>query len=239
MIRKALIIGSPDEGKNYLPGVLQDMQNWRAYLSSIKGGAWHSDEITTIQSPSAMDLRAAVARLDSADYAFVTFSGHGRALVTGQTIIGVNSREEVDSSLLISRALRQTVVVDCCRSFPEQEVAKSFTEARNAAMDSYVDRDAYRRAFDSHLRACEFGQILLYSCSPNETAGESEQRGGYYSSSIILAGAQCSLSAHGVLTVKEAHWQAKSAVESRTRGKQNPAGEFPRSRNIFPFALVP
>lgn len=239
MIRKALIIGSPDEGKHHLPGVLHDMQNWRTYLSSIDGGAWNSDEITTIKSPSPSELREAVARLDSADYAFVTFSGHGRALPTGQTFIGITSRDEVNSSLLISGALRQTVVVDCCRSFPEQEVAKSFTEARNMAMDSYVDRDAYRRAFDNYLRTCEFGQIILYSCSPDETAGESEQRGGYYSSSLIQAGAQNKLSARGVLTVKEAHWTAQAAVQSRSRGKQNPTGEFPRSRNIFPFAVVP
>jgi hypothetical protein len=239
MIRKALIIGSPDEGKNHLPGVLQDMKNWRAYLSSIKGGAWNLDEITTIESPSPSALRIAVARLDSADYAFVTFSGHGRALPTGQTFIGITSRDEVDSSSLISRALRQTVVVDCCRSFPEQEVAKSFTEARNMAMDSYVDREAYRRAFDNYLRTCDFGQIILHSCSPNETAGESEQRGGYYSSSLIQAGAQSNLSTLGVLTVKEAHWKAQAAVESRTRGRQNPTGEFPRSKNIFPFAVAP
>lgn len=239
MIRKALIIGSPDEGKNHLPGVLQDMKNWQAYLSSIKGGAWESNEIATLKSPSPSVLRAAIAKLDSADYAFVTISGHGRALPTGHTFIGITPHDEVDSSSLVSRALRQTVVVDCCRSFPEQEIVKSFTEARNMAMDSYVDRSAYRKAFENYLGTCEFGQIILYSCSPNETAGESEQRGGYYSSSLVQAGAQSNLSAHGVLTVKEAHWAAQAAVQSRSRGRQNPTGEFPRSKNIFPFAVVP
>jgi len=238
MKRKALIIGSPDKGIHFLPGVEKDVKSWEAYLSSPIGGAWDNDEIEVIESPTTASLKLAIRLLAYVDYSFVTFSGHGRSIPYGSTIININPSEEIDTQNLISNSKKQTIILDCCRTFPRM-VLKEEARILSKAMDSYQDRNRYRLAFENHLNQCEPGQIILYSCSPNESAGESDLYGGYYTNAIQRASHHLSERQNNVLTVKQAHEVAKSTVESRTANKQHPVGEFPRSWNSFPFAVNP
>ena len=68
--RKALIIGAPDEK---IPGVNVDTKNLKTYLSSPIGGLWYDNEIKTLTSPSAIEIRREIELLKVNDYSLIFF----------------------------------------------------------------------------------------------------------------------------------------------------------------------
>jgi hypothetical protein len=135
MDRKALLIGCPGGGgTHYLSGVAQDLANYDRYLRSPLGGGWYSSEISTLDYPSAAAVRAAIQSLESIDYSFVLFSGHGYVTSNARsTIVCLRGDEEMDSVTLHIGAKKHTVLLDCCRV-----VAKPMVLAEDALtrMDS-------------------------------------------------------------------------------------------------------
>jgi len=249
MKRRALLIGVPRGGPTdrFLPGVEIDLGSYRHFLESALGGAWERDEITTLIDPTPSSLQMAISRLQSYDYAFVTFSGHGAYnTATKSTHIVLASGQLFDSSNLRIGALKQTVVLDCCREKYTPQLAKSLESLVEASQaERQLSRTLCRQQFDQHLARCLPSTVTLNACSIDETAGDDPNSGGLYSSSLIAsadmfrAGLVDPGSRHqGVLDVAHAHDEASILVKKASNQNQNPTMAGPRVRDYFPFAVV-
>lgn len=230
LIRRALIIGSPDAS---IPGVRIDMRNWQNFLISDTAGAWEKTEIQVLENPTRAILSVALNKLNiSVDYAFIAFSGHGEVNQNGQTVIHINDRESMPANALRGESLKQSIVIDCCRVPIVRKALVESSLTRIMAMDGMTNRAVLRRKFDSSIADCDPGLVRLYSCSIGQTAGESEQFGGYYSHSLMNS----ALPVSGVKTIRQAHQEAVAKV-AQLRPNQTPTGEFPRSRSSFAFSV--
>jgi hypothetical protein len=246
--RKALIIGAPDEK---IPGVNVDVKQLKDYLKSPIGGLWYESEITTLISPSASSIRVQLALLGLSDYSLVFFGGHGfHSIERNRTILHINSNETLDSLELRAGAKKHSLILDCCRKAEsERRLLKSATEAMvfDHARGQSVDPAQCRQFYDHAISECETGIVVMNACSVNETAGESNTEGGYYTSSLIDAGkewAKKKLSSidlsrnYSTSSTQDCHNAALVQVRLLSGGRQTPSFESPRAEKKFPFAVV-
>jgi hypothetical protein len=213
------------------------MENYSRFFQSSSGGAWYTNEIEVLKSPSPSSLRSAMHRLKSADYSIVVFAGHGGYSNAKQTTMlqlapGVN----VEEYELKDGAPRHTVIIDACRVHLDRPVMES---RRVEAMTfDHADNTAFsRRLFDNHISKCAPGLAVMYSCSVGEGAEEATDSGGLYSSILIRVGENRRAGAEKISTISEAHEDATILVRRETRDKQNPRAMFPRTLPRFPFAV--
>lgn len=230
LVRRALLIMSQEDD---IPGVAIDRENWKNHLRSPAGGAWQDHEFAVCNKPTSTQLSMALSWTSSADYTFIAFSGHGSARSETDTVLDINDKDTVSSTKLVTQAARQTLILDCCRKLPQRR----FTEARainSISMDSYKDPELARLRFDQHLRSCDPFRVQLNGCDVDQTAGESDSSGGFYTSALIRA-AQAT-PAGTILGIREAHQAARRAVMER-QPSQTPTGSYPRSGPSFPFGI--
>jgi len=246
--RKALIIGAPDEK---IPGVNVDVKQLREYLKSPIGGLWYETEITTLISPSANSIRVQLALLGLCDYSLVFFGGHGfHSNERNRTILHINSSETLDSLELRAGAKKHSLILDCCRKAEsERRLLKSATEAMvfDHARGKNLDPAQCRQFFDMAISECDSGLVVMNACSVNETAGENNTDGGYYTSSLIDSGkewARKKLSTidlfknYSTSSTQDCHNAAVVQVKLLSGGRQTPSFESPRAEKKFPFAVV-
>jgi hypothetical protein len=248
MTRLAFIIGGDDEIEHggTLQGVSVDCANYRSFLTSNVGGAWEHHEIVDLAKPDTGGLRAALDRGARANYALVAFAGHGFCTRVGnETFVCINGRDHVPVWELNTGATRQVTIIDACRTFLPEEMAKS--EGRVVLGDSRSAVDPYRlscrRLFDQAVMQAEEGIEILYAASPNQAAGDSDQ-GGYFTSELINGsiewhGARRSWNpaAQFTLGVDQALLMAQKRMENKRR-VQKPVGETERRHYHFPFAVA-
>jgi len=238
MIRRALIIGSPDKD---IPGVLDDMKNYRAFLKSFAGGAWFDQEIITLESPTKLQLFTQLELLKSADYSFLVFAGHGGySAYQRVTMLKLNPSTDISENDLKVGASKRTVIIDACRVHIDKQPLREAMKAV-LAMDSYRSADPSRALFDRSIEACPPGLAVLYGCSVGEGAGETAGIGGRYSCALLEVAGDWEngyFTQRGTaLSVSDAHEKAGTLVSERSGGSQNPKGEFPRSLPRFPLAV--
>lgn len=238
MKRRALIIGSPDKD---IPGVLDDMKNYRAFLKSFAGGAWFDQEIVTLESPTKPQLSAQIDLLKPADYSFLVFAGHGGySAYQRATLLKLNSSTDISEDELKVGAPKRTVIIDACRVHIDQQPLREIMKAA-LAMDSYRSADSSRALFERSIEACHPGLAVLYGCSIGEGAGETAGIGGRYSCALLETAEDWEKGYYtqqgAVLSVSDAHEKAATLVSQRSGGSQNPKGEFTRSLPRFPLAV--
>jgi len=246
--RKALIIGSPDEK---IPGVNVDVKNIKEYLKSPVGGLWYDGEVQTLISPSVNEIRRQIEALKASDYSLVFFAGHGyHSIERKRTILHVNPKETLDSLELRVGAQKHTLILDCCRkSESDRRFMKSAMEAfaLDSAKRQSLNPLECRRYFEKALLDCDDGLVVMNSCSINETAGENESDGGYYTASLIDSAnewaerklANIDLTAKfSTSSTQDRHDAAAAQVKILSGGRQTPNFESPRTAKKFPFAVV-
>lgn len=246
--RKALIIGSPDKD---IPGVNVDIKNINSFLLSAIGGAWKDSEIINLTNPKIEEVRNKISLLQLFDYSFVFFAGHGYySMRKDSTILNINATQELDSIELRQGASKHTLILDCCRVLKDDRILKE------AAMESLSFDSANqqkptasecRKYFDKKIEECSPGLVVMNSCALNETAGENQTQGGYYSSSLIKSAEKWADSKllrinlnkkYATYSTLECHTDAAKKVSALSGNRQNPVFEGPRSENKFPFAIV-
>ncbi|HDR8989918.1 TPA: caspase family protein [Burkholderia vietnamiensis] len=246
--RKALIIGSPDEN---IPGVKIDVDNLIKYFKSPFGGLWYENEITTLISPSTNEIRMEIEALKTKDYSLIFFAGHGyHSNQRGSTILHVNSRETISSLELRNGARKHTLILDCCRKREdERRLLKATMESMtfDSAREATPNPMECRKYFDEEISQCDDGIVVMNSCSIDETAGENESSGGYYTSALIDSAnklARVKLTTinlktnYAAFSTQQCHNAAAAQVKLLSGGRQTPAFESPRSEKKFPFAVV-
>lgn len=236
MIRSALIIGSPDA---QIPGVYDDMRNYRRFFESPGGGGWHSREIITLECPSSSQVKEHLAGMRGADYSIVIFAGHGYYSQAHRcTMLELRKNEQIEDYALKIGAPKHTLVIDACRMVVQDQILKAAMESLVARSETPQSLAGSRLLFENAVRASAPGLATMYSCSLNETAGDIAGTGGRYSSSLLATSEEWAKSfASGVLPVSEAHDRAVRTTVVHSGGRQNPVGEFPRSVPRFPFAV--
>jgi len=239
--RYALLIEASEvPGEDRLEGAKADVMAYHDWLYSKPGGDWRNDEIVTLNTPTASEVRRALTRAGKVDYAFVAFSGHGF------------HSKELDLTKLCMRDGRMTVreiipdsprcamVVDACRNVMPEIFTKSFQlsllEARRYA--KFAEERNFRQDFENLVADAEKGTIFLYSCDLEESAGESSL-GGYFSRFLVEAGgafADRNQDGSKWYSTKHAFTSAARMTTERNR-QQHPKYEPGRRLVHFPFGV--
>jgi hypothetical protein len=245
--RKALIIGAPDDK---IPGVNIDIKNLKEYFNSPIGGYWYDAEIKTLISPSVTEVKIEIESLKFIDYSLIFFAGHGYySNQRKSTVVHINSNETLDSLELRTGAKKHSLILDCCRKREDERLLESFIKSMTLdfAMSQTLNPLECRKYFDKAISECDNGIVVMNSCSINETAGESESKGGYYTSSLIDSAnewareklKEIDLTKHyATFSTQECHIKAAAKVKTLSGGRQTPNFESPRAEKKFPFAIV-
>lgn len=112
-VRRAILIGSPGKGKDYLYSVATDIDNIRNFLLSSRGGRWSGDEIIIVNNPDLAGV-ASIIENALADYCLVFFAGHGYETLDKYRKICLRDAD-VSDYFLLNNSPRQLVIVDSCR----------------------------------------------------------------------------------------------------------------------------
>ena len=193
MDKGILIVGYPgDRDKNYCAGVLVDLEKYKSFFSSLKGGAWNSDEINVLLSPEKKEFYNAVHFLNGKDYSIFVFSGHGYFdSDRNSTMIELNDKEDCFPVNELKKVKNRLIILDCCRvsegSAQMEHMAE--TEAISESVLKMDIRDKVRAAYEKNIEECinygNAGVVTAYSCSINERARDDPQRGGIYSYHLL------------------------------------------------------
>ncbi|MCL6478972.1 MAG: hypothetical protein K6T65_11240, partial [Peptococcaceae bacterium] len=129
--------------------------------------------------------------------------------------------------------------------------SKPYSESRSFVCLFYrgqptqLDPIECRRYYEKRLEQCPNGIVVGYACSKNETAGDSQSRGGYYSYSLLNSAMNWQKTNNIDLSSKwesfsivAAHNASLSLVSRLSGGTQNPEIEKPKSEPYFPFAIM-
>lgn len=238
--RKALLIGNSGGYRNldFLKGVAVDLDNYRNFLTSKVGGQWYSSEITTLVDPDETTVLKAVQQC-TADYSFITFSGHG--FINSYTSTDYVCLKDKDLSIgkLVSPAAKQTIVIDACREvfthIPE-DIRKTFS--LNESLQ-YQGVDT-RVQFDDAIQAMPAGVLVVYSTQPNESAGDDDYKGGHFTYSFLEAGRKwwAAPNSQGILRINTAVVDGEKILKSTFITTQTPAmGGQVRRITFPPFAF--
>ena len=247
MRRRAILIEAANVKRcTYIPGAEADVKNYKRYLMTTSGGAWHESEITVLSKPSSLLLVQHVNNAEAlVDYLFVSFSGHGymRRPQTNSfispsandlTMLCLNDSEQVPLSIINPR-IRNFVIVDSCRGLEDEAILKACQEEARAL---YFSEDIARQIFDNAVMRAEIGQSVAFSCGINESAGEDKNRGGYFSAAMMECGLNLSnrASRNTAITVADVFKCAFSRVKTQA-ATQNPDYSPGRRLCHFPFAV--
>jgi hypothetical protein len=177
MKKRILLIGNNDG----LPGVKIDLNNYKKYFKSTKGGQWDDSEIIEILNPKKDYLLSLIESLKNQclDYIIIVFSGHGG--MKRETILEINPDGEV---ILESRfdniAIRQVTILDCCRA-----IISSINESINEVkMFKAGGVFGTRERFEKRILESLSQQIKIYSCAEGEYSHDTP-KGGVYSKNLI------------------------------------------------------
>ncbi len=179
--RKAILIGCPSEGRNYLYGVSSDLTNMKNHFSSKNGGEFFPSEIITLENPSAIEVYQTI-QSNVSDYQFIYFSGHGATNAqTGERILSLRDCCISDTSLL-NESPRQLVVIDSCRTHVTPGLAGLPEEEKHwlSANGLYPIHDL----FDSLISNSPFGKVIVHATLDGETSDDS-QWGGLFTRAVL------------------------------------------------------
>lgn len=248
MKRRAILIEAANiKGSAYIPGAEADVRNYQQYLTSKVGGFWYDHELVVLSKPSRARIYSEIANAEmEAEYLFLSFSGHGYMkrqptntfLVRTEkerTMLCINDTEELSLGE-INPKIKNFVIADSCRGLEKIEEAKEILKSAMERM-MVLSESMARTLFDKAISAAEAGQILAYSCSVNEAAGEDKNKGGYFSAAMMECGISISKSgSQRAITTDEVFTCAFREVK-RLSAQQNPEYSPGRRMRHFPFAV--
>lgn len=186
MQRLALLIGAPGrEGfPGFLPGVAQDIANYRRFLRSATGGAWTDQEIPRIPlNPNIPQLLRFVKNARP-DYVLVVFSGHGAMdPATGEQLVSLQPQQLMRLHSLVPAARWGVVIADACRRYQPTGLSGVLGEALQP-FRSALPPVVARQLFEEQLLACAPGWTTLLACQPDKLAHDTDN-GGIFSTTLL------------------------------------------------------
>lgn len=237
MKRKALLIGYTGEGseETTIDGVLLDLEKYKNYLMSIRGGAWYANEIKVLNTPTKAQLKQEILIASTADLTFTVFSGHGDFddMEHGCRRFLLNKNEFILEKDLWNITKKQILICDSCAGYRSTSANEDIMEEKRISnlLETSHERFTARQKYEDWCKACDNQLIRLYAAQPDTYA--EDQDGGVYTTQLISALKE----ARESISILEAHNIAKPNVESRTNG-QKPTHSYPRVKRILPGAII-
>ncbi|PKD39515.1 hypothetical protein CWO84_15025 [Methylomonas sp. Kb3] len=240
--RQAILIGAPSV-KPELPGVIKDINDFKSFLLSDKGGVWKPTEITTLIDQSPFVVKAHIRLAQSADYVFILCAGHGEHRVgrnLDETVMYLNEKDTISINEVNPQTRRHLVIVDTCRVLVE--VKKLAMEARAEAAltldfaETHVD---YRQVFDDAILNTSEGRIVAYSCDINQAAGD-DGSGGVFTQALLSSAntfKPIGYSKYDIVNISQAFDVAKELTYKKN-APQSPVFNAGRRRDYFPFCIA-
>lgn len=245
MKRVAIIIGNEGSFRNYLPGVSQDMANFKRLLLSDAGGAWEENEIISSKSWSSISLEREIDKQKAmgVGYFFIVFSGHGYAIKDIDTYFEL--AEDDDLALGTLRRWLQfkksLIIADSCRKLIEI-IEKAHVESRlKLFSDSRsILRARYRALYDNEIdRLDTFHNTFIASANLDECAEDTDEGGLYTKKLLDLASSVVTYGQEGVYTIKNLHDIVSSQIANETHNRQNPQIYSTSTIQSPPFIVKP
>lgn len=240
--RQAILIGAPSVNPE-LPGVRKDIDDFKNFLLSDKGGAWKLHEITTLIDQSHFVVKSHIDLAQSADYAFILCAGHGEHRVgrnIDETVMYLNEKDTISINEVNPKNRRHLVIVDTCRVLVKikelamEALAKS--ELRMDFSEAYID---YRKVFDDAILNTSEGRIVAYSCDINQAAGD-DGSGGVFTQALLSTANRFKPAGYGkydIVNISQAFDVAKEITYAKN-APQSPVFNAGRRRDYFPFCIA-
>ena len=239
MARYAILFCAPTPGIPDDVGIETDMQSWKQYLKSEKGGGWYEHEInSSLKNPTTAQLDQALANAKNPDFLLIAFAGHGCTHKGEDTPrLCINKTETYKASGLRGHAARTLIVLDSCRDVIEisESADRQLRMKAFASVSAEViirHRIAYEEAF---LRAST-GSIFMHAAAYDQSAAGKAGIGGAYTQALIGEARNWAVNGRGVLDSQEAHNLAVIKLQS-LRIEQNPEYDGGRRIYHFPFSV--
>ena len=177
--RRAILIGSPGVGSNYLHGVKEDLNHLEDFLLSRKGGSFYRNEVVKLYDPSYNDL-AKLVNSSISDYLFIYFSGHGFTDSNGFRKIALSGYNLQDTQLL-NGSPRQIVIIDACRNYLPSigSIPESSSEFSN-----YGGSQEERQLFDRYIKNSPHGQMIIHATQKGKFSYDTNY-GGVFTNAIL------------------------------------------------------
>lgn len=189
MKRKALLLGYSgyDEGEeNYLSAVEKDLEAYKEFLTSRKGGLWSNDEIITLIDEELKSLDTELLLMKNKyDFIYIVYSGHG--CYTKCQHLGINQYDyHLTDTHFEKLAPRQITVIDACAGMLSGN--ESINESVEELIEKYTlapkERIRIREKYESQILQCPQQEIKLYSAEPGELSG-ADSKESYYISELL------------------------------------------------------
>jgi hypothetical protein len=231
--RRALIIGCPGFGEDYLYSVSSDVDNINQFLLSPRGGRWKKEEITILYNPGIEKFKEEVGNV-VADYVFVYFAGHGFEY-EGMRMICLKNDDIADIALL-NDSPRQLVIIDACR-VKEYPAISGLPEDQKwfPADGVYPEREA----FDKYILQSPPGKKIVHATKSGEVAYEYiNSRGGIFTLNLLRAAARVTNeTGYSPIQIEQAVLKAISLMK-RNGDQQQPEIVYMDGCLTVPFALT-
>jgi hypothetical protein len=178
--RKAVLIGSPGAGSNFLHGVAEDLANMKDFLMSDKGGMWYSDEIAVLPNPSFEKVFQEVHSIKT-DYNFIYFSGHGYTSEYYKRMLALRDND-IEDLFFINDSPRQLIVVDACRNF----IPTGISGIPDLGEQWYHFDGVYeaREMFNNYIANSPHGKTIVHATQIGEYSYDSPT-GGYFTKTLL------------------------------------------------------
>ncbi len=238
MKRRALIIYCDNTSPKRLVGPPMDKENYFAYLTSSLGGSWYDNEILPLHNPYPCDVSQAInGFMNDADYTLIIFSGHGaHEINTNQQLLELQGGDILISQLK-TNAPRQTIIIDSCRVLYS---AKREDLKKYALLDeSKLSVGSTRTLFEQMLLETDEGlSVTMFSCSKNQSSGDSTE-GGYYLLALLQVANEWSENEpfQKCLDLRAAHQLASEYIARNYLTTQTPELLPEKRSKYFPFAV--
>lgn len=238
MKRHALLIGYSGWDKS-LKGVSLDLQNYKKFLMSPKGGGWYENEIKIIEDESIETIHATLLKrkLKDNDIEFTVFSGHGdyddeehycRRLEVGKN-------ETILEKDLIGFAKKQILILDSCSGLRSEEtIAESRKIVKAQSVDSYKKQiEMARKMYEKKCLFCPEQKLRFYAAEVGSFA-EDTIKGGRYSTALLTT----LNNSVTEINIFRAHNIAADVVRMQSLEEQKPDYSVPKIQNFLPGSII-
>lgn len=231
--RKALVIGCPGFGEDYLYSVSSDVDNINQFLLSPGGGRWKKEEITILYNPSIERLRAEV-KSAIADYVFIYFAGHGFECEELRMICLKN--DAIADIALLNNSPRQLVIIDACRVREYPAISGLPEDEKWFPADGVYPE---REAFDKYILQSPPGKKVVHATKSGEVAYEYiNSKGGIFTLNLLRAAAGItSETGYTPIQIEDAVSKATGLMK-RAGDQQQPEIVYTEGWMTVPFALT-
>ncbi len=247
MKRYALLIeAARAKGQKEILGCERDVDRLQTWLKNPAGGAWNDSEIKVLHNPTKAQLASEKLIINRADFALLSFSGHGRIVenYTGhrRQMVTIGTGEEIDFDEMKPAVPKAIIICDACREVHRLAETREVTfgrVAQYAKEAKQYTRQDYRDLFERKVEAAAAGTFTMYSCSPGQCAGDDPLNGGVFTDALLNRAGDLYSNSRSTLAyeVESVFLLAKTTVTSKYPDQSPMAGPSNRSGNAFPFVV--